>query len=205
MSDAQSIVLQAKKAKRIIRTLLVGDGGVGKTTLIYAIKELSAGHATERSEEGSERPGEGSIKRTPFMEIATWCYDGVTVQCFDLAGQRIEGTHPLDLVREQVVTLIDVLIMVFSLERYESFERLYQWIELLRTGPQVLDDTVKMVLVGNKSDCERCVSRELIEPIVGEGRPFLKYFETCAIDDQGVSALMQEIARLGGCILDGIV
>jgi small GTP-binding protein len=189
-----------KKSKKLIRMTIVGDGAVGKTTLVQALIQKTTNFGKKSIE--YETVNNKAITRTPFMEIETWNYKDLIFQCYDLAGQRIPGTHPLDLMRKQVTQTIDIYIFVFSVDRYESFENLNSWIQLLDFNDQNPNGNTGLVLVGNKIDLEGNISNELVESVVGKDKLFQTYVETCSLDGRGVENLLEEIATIGRSLLN---
>ena len=179
---------------------VVGDGAVGKTTLVQALlkktKESNHNHSNGTFLE------EKKITRTPFMEIESWTYKDLVFQCYDLAGQRIPGMHPLDLLKHQVLNYIDIYIFVFALDRYESFENLNNWLRLMNIKYNIKDNNAGFILVGNKVDLERNVSRDLVQTLIGEDRYFHSYIETSSIYSIGVNELLDKIVIMGKKILN---
>jgi small GTP-binding protein len=175
---------------------IIGDGAVGKTTLVKAmLRYTNDGEEFDDNQENLEE-----IKRTPFMEIESWNFKDLRIQCFDLAGQRTVGSHPLDILRNQVATSIDIYIFVFALNRFRSFENLHTWLELCFKGEK--NGNVGFILVGNKSDLEKNVPEDLIKPIVGPNQYFDEYVETSAIQGKGIKNLLNKIAEIGKNLLD---
>ena len=184
-----------KKTKQLVRMTVVGDGAVGKTTLVQAMLRKT-NHRT-KSSLSNEAIESKKITRTPFMEIETWNYGDLVFQCYDLAGQRVEGTHPLDILKHQVLKAIDIYIFVFSVDMYESFENLNNWLELMGFDKNTKNESIGFILVGNKIDLERNVSKELIQTVVGNDKYFQAYVETCSLDGTGVDDLLEEISIMG--------
>ncbi len=174
---------------------VVGDGAVGKTTLVQALlKKTKESHHNNSNGIFLE---EKKITRTPFMEIESWSYKDLVFQCYDLAGQRIPGVHPLDLLQHQVLKCIDIYIFVFSLDRYESFENLNNWLRLMNLEYNIKNNNAGFILVGNKVDLERNVSRELVQTLVGEDRFFRTYVETSSIYGIGIEEILEKIVNMG--------
>ncbi|MFW9875305.1 MAG: GTPase domain-containing protein [Candidatus Thorarchaeota archaeon] len=122
-------------------------------------------------------------------------------QCYDLAGQRTPGSHPLDIIKNQVIKSIDIYIFVFAVDRYESFENLNNWKELMNLHDENKNWQVGLILVGNKIDLERNISNELIKSVVGKKKYFQKYIETCCLDGRGIDKLLDEITNMGKKLL----
>ncbi|MFX0091428.1 MAG: GTPase domain-containing protein [Candidatus Hodarchaeota archaeon] len=189
MDATSELITKLKFDNRIIRIVIVGDGAVGKTTLVWAIlQKLQAAS-------GKKVKKLGEIKRTPFMEIETWQQEGLLIQCYDLAGQKRPGVHPLDLLANQVLAYVDIIIFVFALNEYESFENLNTWKEDIYTAVSLDEAPPIKILVGNKADLEHNISNDLIQSTVGENKPFLNYTETTAVKGDGIEDLLQNILK----------
>jgi small GTP-binding protein len=200
MGKVSKFLSRLKKTKKLCRMTIVGDGAVGKTTLVQALLRKT-NHRTKTSL-SNETIEQKKITRTPFMEIETWNYGDMVFQCYDLAGQRVEGTHPLDILQHQVLKSIDIYIFVFSVDRYESFENLHNWMELMDFDKNTKDESIGFILVGNKIDLERNVSKELIQAVVGNDKYFQAYVETCSLDGSGIENLLEEISTMGKKLLN---
>ncbi|MFW9824657.1 MAG: GTPase domain-containing protein [Candidatus Thorarchaeota archaeon] len=200
MGKLSQFLKKLKKSKQLVRMTIVGDGAVGKTTLVQALIRQT-GKSVKKSRASNILKNK-EITRTPFMEIETWSYDDLLFQCYDLAGQRIPGSHPLDLMRTQVIKAIDIYIFVFSVDVYKSFENLNTWIELMDLKAYQLNGHTGLVLVGNKIDLERNISDELINSVVGKDKFFQNYVETCSLDGRGIDILLNEITNIGKEILN---
>ena len=195
MGKLSKFLSKLKNSKQLVRMTVVGDGAVGKTTLVQAL--------LHKTSEQLHNPYSKNIlnnkrvTRTSFMEIETWTYKDLLFQCYDLAGQRTPGVHPLDILQNQVLKSIDIYIFVFSVDRYESFENLNNWIELIGHNKKYMNGHTGLILVGNKIDLNRNISNELIESIVGKDKYFHTYVETCSLDGRGINNLLNEITNMG--------
>ncbi|MHA2131440.1 MAG: GTPase domain-containing protein [Promethearchaeota archaeon] len=199
MGKVSQFLKKLKKSKRLVRMTIVGDGAVGKTTLVQALIKKTAYDINKSN--GGKILSNKEVKRTPFMEIETWAYNDLLFQCYDLAGQRTPGIHPLDIMRDQVTKSIDLYIFVFSVDRYESFENLNNWIHLMGLEGKYTNGHQGLILVGNKIDLENNISNEVIESVVGKEKYFQKYIKTCSLDGRGIDNLLEEITQLGKNIL----
>lgn len=200
MGKLSQFLKRLKKSRKLVRMTIVGDGAVGKTTLVQSLIQK-----TTKSVNGSNSSkviDSKEITRTPFMEIESWVYKDLHFQCYDLAGQRIPGGHPLDIIKDQVTKSIDIYIFVFSIDRYESFENLNNWMELMDLDHKYKNGKIGLILVGNKINIERNISNELIESVVGRKKYFQKYIETCSLDGRGIDKLLDGITDLGRKLLN---
>ncbi|MFX0164348.1 MAG: GTPase domain-containing protein [Candidatus Hodarchaeota archaeon] len=199
MGKLSQFLNRLKKSRKLVRMTIVGDGAVGKTTLVQALIQKTTRHVNNSN--GGEVLDNKEITRTSFMEIESWAYKDLRFQCYDLAGQRTPGTHPLDIIKDQVIKSIDIYIFVFSVDRYESFENLNSWKELMNLSNEFKNGQVGLILVGNKIDLERNISDELIKSVVGKKKYFQKYIETCCLDGRGIHKLLDEITHMGKKLL----
>jgi len=194
MGKLSQFLKRLKKSRKLVRMTIVGDGAVGKTTLVQALI-LKTTHYVNNSNGGKVLDSK-EITRTPFMEIESWSYKDLRFQCYDLAGQRTPGAHPLDIIQDQVTKSIDIYIFVFSVDVYESFENLNDWMELMNLTNESKNGQAGLILVGNKIDLERNISNELIKSVVGKKKYFQKYIETCSLDGRGIDNLLDEITKM---------
>lgn len=199
MGKLSQFLKRVKKSRKLVRMTIVGDGAVGKTTLVQALIEKTTDYVNGSNP--NEVLDKKEITRTPFMEIESWAYKDLHFQCYDLAGQRTPGGHPLDLIKDQVIKSIDIYIFVFSVDRYESFENLNNWMELMNLDHKYKNGKIGLILVGNKIDLEKNISDELVESVVGKRKYFQRYIETCSLDGRGIDNLLDEITDLGKKLL----
>lgn len=197
LSKIPQFLSQIKNSKRLIRMTIVGDGAVGKTTLVQAVLKLT----TDHNHSGQKVLEDKKVTRTPFMEIESWTYKDLVFQCYDLAGQRTPGMHPLDLLQNHVLKYIDIYIFVFALDRYESFANLNDWLRLMNLEYGLRNNNGGFILVGNKVDLERNVSKELVQTLVGEDRFFHTYVETSPIYGIGMDEMLDKIVYLSKRLL----
>ncbi len=199
MGKLSQFLKRLKKSRKLVRMTIVGDGAVGKTTLVQALIQKTTHYVN--STNGGKVLDSKEITRTPFMEIESWAYKDLRFQCYDLAGQRTPGAHPLDIIKDQVIKSIDIYIFVFSVDRYESFENLNDWMELMELNNKYNNGQAGLILVGNKIDLERNISKELVKSVVGKKKYFKKYIETCSLDGRGIDNLLDEITSMGKKLL----
>jgi len=165
----------------LFKTIVVGDGGVGKTALTIRFSKdfftedykMTIGvdfHVKTISIDTSE--GELRCK----------------LQIWDTGGQeRFSSIRPM-YYRGSLGALV-----IYDLTNYESFEHLPQWIEEIRAN---IKNEIPLLLVGNKSDLiqERSVTMEEINDFTGKFN--LYYMETSAKTGDGVGDCFQVLAAL---------
>ncbi|MHA1350656.1 MAG: GTP-binding protein [Promethearchaeota archaeon] len=165
----------------LFKSIVVGDGGVGKTALTL---RFSKGFFTE-----DYKMTIGVDFHVKTISIDT--FEGpikCKLQLWDTGGQeRFSSIRPM-YYRGSLGT-----ILVFDLTNSASFEHLPQWIEEVRANIKV---DIPVLLVGNKSDLTdiRAVS---VEEINNFTRDFnLYYMETSAKTGDGVGDCFQILACL---------
>ena len=84
------------------------------------------------------------------------------------------------------------VLFVFSLNEKESFDDMMKWINLYNDNKNKSD--VPRILVGNKSDLERKVEKDVIDKFL-EKNTDLKYVETSAKENTRINELFQEISE----------
>ena len=163
-------------AKYVLKTIIVGDGGVGKTSIVKSFLQKSFSH---------------DYKLTIGIDISSKSIlvDDTTIvfSIHDLAGQvRFDGLKEMFMIGTQIA------LFVFDLTRKDSLVNLRnQWIKpLVHQCPHVL-----CLLIGNKSDLVdlRVFDEESITSSFQELQrdfpqcSFLSYVETSAKDHRNIN------------------
>ncbi|MFX0143637.1 MAG: GTP-binding protein [Candidatus Hodarchaeota archaeon] len=171
----------AEEYDYLFKSIVVGDGGVGKTALTL---RFSKGFFTE------------DYKMTIGVDfhVKTISIDSVEgpirakLQIWDTGGQeRFSSIRPM-YYRGSLGALL-----IFDLTNSASFEHLPQWIEEVRTNVKT---EIPLLLVGNKSDLvdQRAVSLEEINKFTANFN--LYYMETSAKTGEGVGDCFYILACL---------
>jgi small GTP-binding protein len=171
----------AEEYDYLFKSIVVGDGGVGKTALTL---RFSKGFFTE------------DYKMTIGVDfhVKTISIDTLeeTIKCklqlWDTGGQeRFSSIRPM-YYRGSLGA-----VLVFDLTNYASFEHLPQWIEEVRAN---IKSEIPLLLVGNKSDLidQRAVSTEEINNFTRDFN--LYYMETSAKTGDGVGDCFYILACL---------
>jgi len=163
---------------RIVKVVMAGDGGVGKTTLLE-----------------SYRGGDLSkVTMTIGVNLMSIKIDErFSLQIWDLSGQ------------EQYRFLIDVFfrgaklaILVFDVSRPQTLYNLVKWASILKEGA---GDKIPTIVIGNKTDLGKNIDDEEIKKVIEELKlPILKYFETSAINNEGVIEVFSYLKQLFSAI-----
>jgi small GTP-binding protein len=156
------------------KTVLLGDGGVGKTAII------------QRVSTGIFQPNIAPTVGATFTGVSHDTPDGtVKFQVWDTAGQeKFRELVPL-YFRNAVIALV-----VFDLTSRASFDNVDEWVRTLRgVTPECV-----VGLIGNKCDLAdlRAVAEEDGEALAGRcGAVF--YTETSALTGEGIEPLFPRI------------
>lgn len=157
-----------------LKLLMLGDSGVGKTCLLlrYAYEAFSP---TFISTVGIDfKIKEIRLDGTP-----------VKLQIWDSAGQERFRTITVSYFKGA-----HGILLVFDVSCRPSFENVRFWMDSIRENA---DARVRIVLVGNKADGDREVTKEEGQELADSlGIP---YFETSAKDNKGVSDCYLAIAK----------
>ncbi len=160
--------------KPVLKLIVFGEGGVGKTTMIH---RFITGTYLEA------RMTVGSGFATKNVEV-----DGntVTISIWDFAGEeRFRILMPKYCIGAHGG------ILAFDLTRTDTFVKLDAWLKIVREGcPQI-----PILLVGNKSDMKSFVSRENALEFV-KRNSINGYLETSSKDDSNVTETFEKIAEL---------
>ncbi len=170
----------------VLKASLVGDGGVGKTTLIKAFK-------------GREKIlGEVQVT-VGFNIFATKVNEKTTLQVWDMSGQDIFTPLIPELLQGSLI-----IIFVFDLNRPSTLVNIHRWMNMAKQYVK----RAFVFLVGNKKDLPKTVDDELISQVIEELKKppfiFLGYFETSALTGEGVIELFNHVFSLAETIASRI-
>ena len=170
--------MEESKYDVIIKIVLVGESGVGKTNLLtrYTLDEFNQ-----------------SAKATIGMDFTSKevYISGYTAkaQFWDTAGQEKYKS-----IARSYYKLADGVLLVYDVTRRETFDRLKSWLDELKANSS---KSAKVILIGNKTDIinEKRVSTE-------EGKKFaidngMFFWETSALtnDDECVNKAFDELLK----------
>jgi small GTP-binding protein len=85
------------------------------------------------------------------------------------------------------------ILVVFDVSRRDTFNQTRVWIDSIRDS-SADSNPIDVILVGNKCDLERTVTREEAHALADQFQ--LKYFETSAKESTNVDAAFQELAEM---------
>ncbi len=178
---------QLKKKRNSMKVLIVGSGGVGKTSLL---KVLKTGDLIPELEE--------TYQRTLFMEIETiklgkenYEFDVVFM---DLAGQTDLPMHALVDFERLSMGGVDLIILVFANNNLQSLIHLQSWYGLLYgyyTDKKV--NIPPIILVQNKCDLPRDYDQSLVSSMIEVVDQIKEHFEISLVNGQGLTELMDRL------------
>ena len=173
----------ASKKKNFLKIVILGDSGVGKTTLL---QQYLSGKVIS----GNQKPTIGADFTKKEVMIDN---NLVTLQIWDTAGQEKFQSLGYAFYRGA-----DCCCLVYDITNGKSFENLTKWKDgfIEHAGP---DDpkSFPFVLIGNKCDKEndRKVDSKRAEQWCKENND-ITYYETCAIEGVKVNDAFTEMAKM---------
>ena len=158
------------------KILLVGDGAVGKTSLVRRLCRGTYSGTTEETVGVEFMPHEIVIDDIP-----------IKLQIWDTAGQE----QYRSLGRAYYRCAVGVLL-VFAIDNHNSFESLERWLTDVRS---LCHPHARILLVASKSDLEeqRKITKKEISTFVDTFN--LEYIESSAKDNVNVEEAFYKLAR----------
>ena len=175
-----------KPTKKIQKKIIViGEGGVGKTTLLHRSISNIFVDSTKMT-----------IGTDFFMKkieiIDEKNINKILLLLWDFAGQE-----RFRFILSSYIKGAKGVILCFDLTRISTLEKLYDWIDLLKEGNAFGNPDVQFFLVGTKSDlCANNLTSITPEQVDLFRKEFDidLYFKTSALDSSGVDALFNQVA-----------
>lgn len=167
----------SQQKKRVIRLLMIGDSGVGKTSLVLRYDEDSFSHKFVTTI--------GVDYRDKLVDI-----DGkpVKLQIWDTAGQERFRS-----LTANFFSRADGMVLTFDVTNRKTFDHVTTWHDEIKEKAM---PGVDIVLCGTKAEpgVERRVTPEEAESLAQSLN--LRYFETSAKDDVNVSPMFLGLATM---------
>jgi len=162
----------------VLKTLLTGDGGVGKTTLVSQFVQGAF------DEDYKSTIGVSIMKKA--VNFDQWDVE-VRLTIFDLAGQA-----QFARVRKTYFTGAKAAFIIYDVTRPETFESVRKWHqECVETNPEMM-----IILIANKIDM---IDQRQITEIQGKALAKelnVAYLETSALDKDIVDEAFRTLAFL---------
>ena len=162
-------------AEEVIKIVLLGESGVGKTNLI----NVSMGKEFQQNSDSSLSSSFVSSDYKVGNKVYTYVL-------WDTAGQ--ESYRSLNKI---FIKNTKVVIFVYSIENYKSFQELDYWVNIAK---EELGDNSIYAIIGNKSDLydEQEVKDEEAEKYAKEHNMKIKFTSALA-DAKGVKSYLNEL------------
>ena len=179
MKDAIEIlnVEQDKDPEYCFKLVMLGDSGVGKTSLVkYEIKNDFI------NKRDSTIIFEHSFENFRILDKI------VRLQILDTCGEEIYHASMKNFYRSALC-----IVVVFSLDSLDSFYNVNKWIAEIKNN--CLEDPI-LVLIGNKSDLTRprIIPRELINDYCNKNE-IENYFEASAKTGENVHEIFENLVK----------
>lgn len=134
----------------VCKIVVAGDGGVGKTTLVYSIV-------------GKEK----MVKITPGLEIENFSVSLKKNVEADVVFWDLGGQQQFRFFQEDFLHCANIILLVYDLNRYPSFHRIEkEWLPMV-SKETLLTEGVK-ILVGNKLDLGQSINDTVIDDFVSK-------------------------------------
>lgn len=120
--------------------------------------------------------------KTKHLEI-----DGtpVKLQIWDTAGQE-----KFRAITKAYYRGAHGILVVFDISRRDTFNQVKMWIDSIKDAST---DTIDVILVGNKADLDRAVTKEEAQELATQSG--IKYYETSAKENTNVEDAFQNLAK----------
>ena len=123
-----------------LKILIIGEGAVGKSCLLLRY--------TDDSFENIFMPTVGVDYKTKIIDIDN---TRVKLQIWDTAGQE-----KFRAITKAYYRGAHGILIVFDISRRDTFNQITEWINSIKE----VDQTIDLIIVGNKCDLEREVTKE---------------------------------------------
>ncbi len=178
--------LTKKFHKHIFKIIIIGDSGVGKTSILsrYADDSFTESHI-------STIGVDFRFKTIPIENKYTNEIEQIKLQIWDTAGQERFKNITSAYYRNA-----DGLVVVYDITDKKSFDNISLWLGEVR---KYMENSKPIIIIGNKSDREdKQVTYEELEEFSKKNN-FL-YLETSARQDKNVELLFMKMAV--ACLYD---
>jgi small GTP-binding protein len=177
-----------KKIRQIKKKIcVIGEGGVGKTTLLYRYVNKIFKDSTKMTI--------GSDFFTKRIITVDDDYENhLTFLLWDFAGQK-----RFRFIFDNYIEGAEGILLVFELVRVNSLLKLYDWIETLKKGKVWQNSGVKFILVGTKKDLldgrtnPRMIPKKTIDKFQ-QDFGIEEYYETSSLNGEGIEPLFRNLA-----------
>ena len=165
------------KNSNVFKILTIGDGGVGKTSILrrYVENKFLKHHLSTI--------GIDYLSKTIKIKEQE-----IKLKIWDTAGQERYRNITSHIYKDA-----DGIILVFDVTSEDSYNQITDWMDQIKNN--VSQDDISLILIGNKCDIqERIVEKERGEQMAEKLE--INYFETSALTGQGISEAFEGLAKL---------
>lgn len=180
----QSALTEETKPIRKIqkKIIVIGEGGVGKTTLLHRSVNNIFVDSTKMT-----IGADFFLKK--IDKIDNEFVNQIGMLLWDFAGQ-----DRFRFVLQDYVRGAEGVILAFDLSRAPTLQKLYDWVDILKDGGVWGNKNVRFFLVGTKKDLvKNRISQDQIDMFKNEFN-IDHFFETSSLDSSGVEDLFQAVA-----------
>jgi small GTP-binding protein len=161
---------------KVLKTIITGEGGVGKTTLLHRYIEGKF-NANTRLTIGVEF----------FLKEITIDEDSIFLQIWDFGGQE-----RFRFLLSNYAKGAKGALLLFDLTRPLTLNTLEEWVNICRSD----DPNLPILLIGSKADLEEMITinEDLIESLKSEFK-FFDYVRISSKTGENVNEVFEKIAR----------
>jgi len=175
--------------KSLLKVVVLGDAGVGKTSLIRQFVEKTF------SKEYKPTIGADFLTQDVTVNGKT-----ITIQIWDTAGQERFKSMAVSFYRGS-----DAVMVTYDITDSNSFENVDTWMKEFceNAGKEIDEKEFPFILLGNKSDLadtQRAVPKDRAEEWC-KGKNGMPFYETSAVNRQNLQEAFERVAILA-CNLD---
>jgi small GTP-binding protein len=164
-------------AEELLKILVIGESAVGKSCLLLRY--------TDDKFQDTFMTTIGVDFKTKFITVDN---TPVKLQIWDTAGQE-----KFRSITKAYYRGAHGILVVFDISRRDTFNQTKVWIDSIRDS-SADSNPIDVILIGNKCDLERAVTREEAEALAEQFQ--LRYFETSAKESTNVTEAFQTLAEL---------
>ncbi len=168
------------------KIIIIGQGGVGKTTLLYRYMNNVFFDSTKMT-----------IGSDFFIKKLNFQSDGIenriTMLLWDFAGQE-----RFRFILKDYIKGTEAILLAFNLNRVITLHRLHDWIDILKETKEWKNPNKIVYLIGTKKDLFKNDPSNLVENEISKFQEefnISNYYATSALDGTGIEELFQDIAK----------
>ena len=169
------------KDKILFKVILIGDSGVGKTSILerYIYNRFNKNILSSL--------GMNYVNKVITLNNE----EKIELKLFDTAGQEKFKSASKSYFRN-----VDSVLFVYSIDDINSFKNIKEWILTFMNNHNGKEN-IPLYLVENKNDLDRKVSESLIDDFLGENNNFhFKSISAALEDNNGINELFQELSEI---------